>query len=407
MRGIKPTLFNSMIYFIFILSISLTIYAYFISIAISRAQYQSAFALQTQELATEITKKIKIYEQVLWAGVALFNSSEHVSRDEWQTFNQTLSIERHWPGIQALGYAIALQPDEVAQHEKFIRAQGFKNYHIYPKGQREQYSSIIYIEPFDWRNQRAFGYDMWSNPVRQKAMKRAIKTGKASASGSITLVQETNNDLQKGFLIYIPLYQKNISIRQYHNEVFSSEKNIEHIKGWVYAPFRINDFMTPIINHMIESIGVRLTDITHSPSTQMASDNALFNYSPWHTSTALDKQSTQLNILGRTWQLETTQPLFRSYQNLRKESFGLLSISLIIDFLLFFVLLKYRNQKNKNKELIKTHHNNLVSELRESKNANIALNQENISLNKQILVLEEWLQERELRISELKLNQQG
>ncbi len=396
-RGVKSTLLNGIIYLIFMLSISLTIYAYFISIAASKDQYQSAFRLQTQELAADITNKIKVYEQVLWSGVAFFNGSQEVSRDEWQAFSQTLSIEQHWPGIQALGYAIALQPSEITQHELDIQAQGFKHYSIYPKGQREQYSSIIYIEPFDWRNQRAFGYDMWSNPIRQKAMIRAMETGNTSASGVITLVQETKTNSQKGFVIYAPLYKKNMS-RQ--------KNNLKHIKGWIYAPFRVNDFMTPIINDMVKPLGVKLIDVTHQPSNTPTSESVLFSHSPWQTVTPLNTQSIQLNILGRTWQLETTQPLFRPYYNLRKESFGLLSISLIIDFLLLVVLLKYRSQKIKNEMLIETHHKDLTRALSESESANAALSQENTSLNKQLLVLQEWLQERELRISELKLNQQ-
>ncbi|WP_353850005.1 CHASE domain-containing protein [Accumulibacter sp.] len=56
-----------------------------------------------------------------------------------------------------------------------IRADGFPEYALRPPGERRHYSSIVYLEPFDWRNQRAFGYDMYSEPVRQRAMERAWK----------------------------------------------------------------------------------------------------------------------------------------------------------------------------------------------------------------------------------------
>lgn len=60
--------------------------------------------------------------------------------------------------MQALGYSLMLSPDEVAAHVSKIRQEGFPEYEIRPAGlEREQYSTILYIEPFDWRNQRAFG----------------------------------------------------------------------------------------------------------------------------------------------------------------------------------------------------------------------------------------------------------
>src|SRR3546814_9134348 len=57
--------------------------------------------------------------------------------------------------------------------ENRIRAEGFPNYSVTPPGEREVYFPITLIEPFDERNQRAFGYDMFSEPVRREAMRRS------------------------------------------------------------------------------------------------------------------------------------------------------------------------------------------------------------------------------------------
>src|SRR3546814_19605036 len=63
----------------------------------------------------------------------------------------------------------------------------FPDYRIWPEGERAIYTSIIYLEPFDWRNQRAFGYDMFLAPVRRAAMERARDTeiGRASCRASV------------------------------------------------------------------------------------------------------------------------------------------------------------------------------------------------------------------------------
>lgn len=49
--------------------------------------------------------RMHAYDQVLRSGIALFNASTQVTRQDWQVFTNTLSIEKNYPGIQGLGYA--------------------------------------------------------------------------------------------------------------------------------------------------------------------------------------------------------------------------------------------------------------------------------------------------------------
>ncbi len=59
--------------------------------------------------------------------------------------------------------------------------------------------SIVYLEPFDWRNQRAFGYDMWSERVRNAAMSRARDEGRVAISKKVDPGTGTDHDVQVGF----------------------------------------------------------------------------------------------------------------------------------------------------------------------------------------------------------------
>eukprot|EP01030_Chromulinospumella_sphaerica_P013847 gene13847-13632_t len=63
---------------------------------------------------------------------------------------------------------------------------GFPDYSVTPAGEREVYFPITLIEPFDERNQRAFGYDMFSEPTRREAMRRAMDTGQPTVSGLLS-----------------------------------------------------------------------------------------------------------------------------------------------------------------------------------------------------------------------------
>ena len=63
-------------------------------------------------------------------------------------------------------------------------------------GKRSVYTSIIYLEPFNKRNQRAFGYDMYSEPVRREAMDKARDENIATIAAKIILVQETGKEVR-------------------------------------------------------------------------------------------------------------------------------------------------------------------------------------------------------------------
>lgn len=162
------------------------------------------FDFKVGEARFAIDQRLLAYEHVLRGAVGLFAASDEVRRDEWRTYVRQLDIDKYYPGIQGIGFSLRIPPGRKAGHLAAIRAEGFPNYSIRPE--RPEYTSIVFLEPFDWRNQRAFGYDMFSEPVRRLAMERARDAGLPSVSGKVTLVQETEKGVQYGFLMYLPVY---------------------------------------------------------------------------------------------------------------------------------------------------------------------------------------------------------
>jgi PAS domain S-box-containing protein len=174
--------------------------------------------------------------------VAFFNSSETVTREEWRIFTQHQKVEKTLPGIQGIGFSLLIPRAELTAHIQKIRREGFPQYKLRPDGDRDVYSSIIYLEPFSGRNLRAFGYDMFSEPVRRSAMERARDTDAAALSGKVVLVQETDKAVQAGTLMYAPVYRKGMPIE-------TVEQRRAAIYGWVSSPYRMNDLMQGIFGN--------------------------------------------------------------------------------------------------------------------------------------------------------------
>jgi len=201
---------------------------------------QEKFDFRVNEIVAEIHTRLADSEQVLVGVSGLFAASEGVSRKEFQTYVAKLQLKRNFPGMQGVGFSLRVPAAEKARHENQIRREGFPHYTLHPEGERPFYTSILYIEPFDWRNQRAFGYDMYSEPVRQAAMRRAWVAGRTTLSDRVTLVQETQDDVQHGFLMYIPIYSNGVALA-------SAAAREAHLVGWAYASFRMNNLMKGIL----------------------------------------------------------------------------------------------------------------------------------------------------------------
>lgn len=189
------------------------------------------------EASQAIQSKLSSTSQILYGVVGLFDSSAPVKRRQFTTYYESLKLSGPTlMGIQGVGFSRALAPAQLKDYEASMRSEGFPSFSVRPAGTRSFYTAITFLEPFDWRNRRAFGFDMWSNPVRRTAMNRAIISGLPSLSGPVTLVQETTTDVQVGTLLYLPIYRPKATL-------FTAEDRRNALVGWAYSPLRMGDLI--------------------------------------------------------------------------------------------------------------------------------------------------------------------
>ncbi len=238
---------------LFIFCLGLTAIGWYSASNLTDKLAHERFEARASEIVLAIEDRLATYEMALRGGQALFASVRQVDRHQWRDYVGKLNIQQNYPGIQGMGYSHVVRAKDLDRHQREIRAKGFPEYAVRPPGQRETYTSIIYLEPFDARNQRAFGFDMFSEPVRRAAMERARDSGDTAASGRVTLVQETETGVQAGFLVYLPCYAPGAP-------VFTVEERRAALRGYVYSPFRMNNFMRGILGKSIPGLGVELFD---------------------------------------------------------------------------------------------------------------------------------------------------
>lgn len=285
---------------------------------------QSELELMTDRLVGTLESRISSDVHILRGVMGLFHASREIDRDAFQRYVEALSVGDTYPGVQGIGFAQIINPAQQEQHVQAIRAQGFPTYEIKTQGQQELLTSIIYLEPFDERNQRAFGFDMYSEPVRRAAMEHARQTGKAALSGKVRLLQETEVEPQPGTLLYVPIYAD-----QFRPDAAGSE-----LLGWAYAPIRMGTLVRSLLQRELADLLGHL-DFALFANTVASEESLLFKTNSFGL--GVDnrlKTERTLSLAGQIWLLQVKDLDLSLHNYGSDEQKNVVLMGVLISFLL-------------------------------------------------------------------------
>ncbi len=344
------------VYIIFLVGFAITCISTYFTSSYIEYRDQQKFILVCSDIETKIATRLHAHAQLLRSGAAFFSTSENITRSDWKYYFEKSKINISLPGIQGLGFAQIIPENKLQQHINNIRDEGFPDYNLRPIIKSDLITSITYLEPFDARNKRAFGYNMFSEPVRRLAMEQARDYDISALSGKVLLVQETQDDLQAGTLMYVPVYKRN-------SPVNTLEDRRRAIIGWVYSPYRMDDLMFGIIGQW--DFNIRSQIYMKVFDEYISEQNLLFD-SQKSESLKLEKMKLRtaevpVSFNGKKWvlqfhQIKERSPYFKS--NVMFVFFG----SFIINILLFFLLASLFNTSQSAKIIA----DKLTSKLKES-----------------------------------------
>lgn len=288
------------------------------------------FDSQAEDARLILQSRLNDYRQVLRGAAALFAASDGVSRQEWHDYVTSLQLGRFLPGIAGLGFAPYLHADGKTRFEQGVREEGFPDFAIWPRGNRKQYAPVYYIEPFAGANLRAFGYDMYSEPLRRAAMDRARDSSRIALSGQVQLVQDGGQQTAKGFLLYAPIYDHRLPLA-------TLTERRAAIRGFAYIPFRLEELIS-------DTLGNNLHGVTLGISQGSPADPAALLYvsrpEPQTRQSAavpLFTRKLPLEFGGQLWTLRfESQPSF--YMTLDRLTPRLVLLGgILLSFLLFLI----------------------------------------------------------------------
>jgi two-component system, OmpR family, sensor kinase len=308
-------------------------------------KHHERLSIITERFTSSIKTRMSRYENGLVQLRAHFLTSPNVTRESFQRYVESLTVLDRYPGIQGIGYTVRIPSSQLLSYERKVKKEGFADFKVWPQHPRAEYFSIHYIEPFDWRNKRAFGYDMFTDNIRRQAMIQARDSGKPSVTSLVKLVQETKQAPQPGLLLYVPVYRGVLL------PATIAERR-ESLVGFVYAPFRAKDLFKAILEldpSLVTDIHAEIYD------GQPTHENLYFDNDEMLPEPGKKLEpgfvSELIDVQGKTWTIRAQLRLNRSLiiEKATPPFIGLLFA--LLSFLIFWIVFSSR----KHNQLLRGH----------------------------------------------------
>ncbi len=210
--------------------------------------------------------------------------------EQFRRASRSRDPEHEFPGNRGFGFIQRVPAGDDASFLNEAAKQGRPDLTIRQLSAHSGERYIIkYIEPEDI-NRAAVGLDIASESIRREAMVRAMRSGQATLTRPITLVQADGKKGQ-GFLLLLPVYPD-------HPVANDENTREESATGATYSPLVIDEILQNI-NPLIDGVNLTLSD-----TSQAAGKITFFGQEISSASGNELLETRELEIFGRTWLAE-------------------------------------------------------------------------------------------------------
>jgi PAS domain S-box-containing protein len=220
-----------------------------------------------------------------------------ISRQRFHNYILTRDLPNEFPGARGFGFIRRVSQNAEKAFALQARSDGAPNFAIQ---QFEPYAGdhwvIQYLEP-ETQNSKAIGMDVASEPRRRTAVQEAVRTGRATLTAPISLVQSGPQD-GDGFLFMIPVYSTDVTPT-------SLPMRQKLAVGLAYAPILMREVMEKF-DFDDGVFGLRLSDVDSSTTdTFFTSEHGVVKPAAGLLSVRT------VAVYGRHWRIEVfAHPLF-------------------------------------------------------------------------------------------------
>ncbi|HSX34111.1 MAG TPA: ATP-binding protein [Candidatus Saccharimonadales bacterium] len=190
----------------------------------NKADSSKAFSDKVDDIQASLQVRVDAYLATLQGFKGLFAASDYVDQGEFQSYYNSLNLEKNYPGLRTLSYISRISDKElpgfVRTHktDTSLHKEGNPAFAITGKSNLPTHYIVTYVA-----NTKALGgSDLGAQPSRLQAFQRAEAIDGPVSSGTLQFAATATAPAQTGFFLTVPVHNKNgTAITGFVNTVFN------------------------------------------------------------------------------------------------------------------------------------------------------------------------------------------
>ena len=292
-------------YGVLLLSLLLTGLAWYYVRGTVEAQDQVRFDETIQATQAAVDRKTDAYLDALFGARGVFLASKKVEREEWESYVKGIETKSRLEGLQALGFARYVKPDE---REAFVREaekEGLPEMRpdLDPGGERSAYFPLTLVAPSDEANLSTINQDAYTDPAHKAAMDRARDSGAPQATSMVYVLTEPPEGssadlaLSPGFAVYLPVYAEGEPVK-------SVAARRDALRGFVVGYFRRDGLLDDVFGSGFDpAIDFEVYDGADVESSSLLYDEDGVQRAGVEGYDPLFSKKSRIGVAGREWSM--------------------------------------------------------------------------------------------------------
>ncbi len=203
-------------YGVLFIALLLTVIAWYYVRQAVEVQNRARFGDSTQATEEALERRTKAYLDAMFGARGLYNASQSVTQRDWSDYVKGIEPAGRFEGLQALGYAQRVDPQQREAFMRETRDEGLPGMRpdLTPDGERSVYFPLTRAGPLVEANQSILNYDFYAEDVHRETMDLARDSGEPRATKAVYVLGEApagsmaDLALRRGFFVYLPIYQE-------------------------------------------------------------------------------------------------------------------------------------------------------------------------------------------------------
>ena len=315
-------------YGVLLLSLLLTVLAWYYVRETVEAQDKVRFDETIQATQAAVDRKTNAYLDALFGARGVFLASKQVEREEWESYVKGIETKSRLEGLQALGFARYVPPEERKAFVEDAREDGLPEMRpdLDPGGERSAYFPLTLVAPADEANLNGLSQDVYTVPAHKVAMDKARDKGSPQATRMVYVLAEPPRDssaelaLRPGFAVYLPVYAEG-------EPVGNVAERRSALRGFVVGYFRRDVLLDDVFGSGFDpAIDFEVYDRADVGSSSLLYDEDGVQRAGEGGYDPLFSKMSRIGVAGRDWTLYfATLPGFKRGAESNLPSFVLAS----------------------------------------------------------------------------------